>query len=100
MDMLENSHNSNTLKIYGISHNPYTNNYMIVLNDNSSNYCMNCHNKYTNIENKWCKPCQINNLKANFISWTSRNEEIDKFIQEKQLKINNYNDIVFEWIPY
>jgi hypothetical protein len=30
----------------------------------------------------------------------SGNEIIDGFIQEMQLKISNYNDIVFEWIPY
>jgi hypothetical protein len=30
----------------------------------------------------------------------SENEKIDEFIQEKQLKIKDYNDVVFEWIPY
>ncbi|UZO16945.1 uncharacterized protein OCT59_008311 [Rhizophagus irregularis] len=36
------------------------------------------------------------------LNWTSGNEKIDDFIQERQFKINNYgyNDIVFEWIPY
>ena len=33
-------------------------------------------------------------------NWTSGNENIDNLIQEMQLKINSYNDIVFEWIPY
>ncbi len=28
------------------------------------------------------------------------NEKIDNSIQEMQLKIDDYNDIVFEWIPY
>jgi hypothetical protein len=37
-------------------------------------------------------------VQSTFI-WTSQNEKIDEFIQEKQLEIN-YNDIVFEWIPY
>ncbi|GBC40753.2 kinase-like domain-containing protein [Rhizophagus irregularis DAOM 181602=DAOM 197198] len=37
-------------------------------------------------------------IAENFASWTSGNEIIDNFIQEKQL---NYNeDAVFEWIPY
>ena len=27
-------------------------------------------------------------------------KKIDNFIQEIQLKINKYNDIVLEWIPY
>ncbi|UZO16993.1 uncharacterized protein OCT59_008359 [Rhizophagus irregularis] len=34
------------------------------------------------------------------LNWTSGNEKIDDFIQEKQLKIENYDDIVLEWIPY
>jgi hypothetical protein len=29
--------------------------------------------------------------------WISK---IDDFIQERQLKIKDYDDIVFEWIPY
>ncbi|POG66013.1 kinase-like domain-containing protein, partial [Rhizophagus irregularis DAOM 181602=DAOM 197198] len=32
--------------------------------------------------------------------WTSGNEKIDDFIQERQLQINDYNDVVFEWILY
>ncbi|CAB5352620.1 unnamed protein product [Rhizophagus irregularis] len=40
-------------------------------------------------------------LETNFTNWTSRNEKIDDFIQERQLKINNcYEEIVLEWIPY
>jgi hypothetical protein len=85
-------------KIYGISQNPDTKDYIIVLNNNS--YCKECGEIYTNIKNKWCKPCQINNLKQNFANWTSGNKKIDDFIQEKQLKINSYNDAIFEWIPY
>ncbi|CAB5384003.1 unnamed protein product [Rhizophagus irregularis] len=27
-------------------------------------------------------------------------KEIDNFIQERQLNINFYDDVVFEWIPY
>ena len=34
------------------------------------------------------------------LTCSSGNEKIDGFIQEKQLKINNYDDIVLEWIPY
>jgi hypothetical protein len=33
-------------------------------------------------------------------NWINGNEKIDNFIQEMQLKIDDYNDIVFEWIPY
>jgi hypothetical protein len=52
------------------------------------------------MQSKWCKSCQLNNLKEIFINWTSNNEKIDYYIQEMQLGINDYNDIIFEWIPY
>ena len=62
--------------------------------------CNNCGEEYTDINYKWCKPCQTNNLKENFTNWTSGNKKIDGFIQDMQLKINKYSDIIFEWIPY
>ena len=31
---------------------------------------------------------------------TSGNKKIDNLIQEMQFKINNKNDMIFEWIPY
>ncbi|GBC39066.2 kinase-like domain-containing protein [Rhizophagus irregularis DAOM 181602=DAOM 197198] len=84
-------------KIYGISQNPDTKNYIIVLNNS---YCKECGEIYTNVWGKWCKPCGINNLKQNFTNWTSGNKKIDEFIQEMQLLIESYNDIIVEWIPY
>jgi hypothetical protein len=66
----------------------------------SYNECMKCNEVYTDICKKWCKKCQINYLKENFINWTSGNEKIDNFIREKQIEINNPTDIIFEWIPY
>ena len=63
------------------------------------NKCKKCDKEYT--QYRWCKPCQINNFKKNFTNWTSGNEKIDNHIQEMQLKISSdYDDIVFEWIPY
>src|SRR4051794_11658271 len=59
-------------------------------------FCSKCGKKCTNINQKWCKPCQIDNLK----DWTSGNEKIDNFIQEMQLKVKSPWNIVFEWIPY
>uniref|UniRef100_U9UEJ7 Protein kinase domain-containing protein n=1 Tax=Rhizophagus irregularis (strain DAOM 181602 / DAOM 197198 / MUCL 43194) TaxID=747089 RepID=U9UEJ7_RHIID len=83
---------------YGISQNPDTNDYIIVLNNS---YCKECGERYTGVVlQKWCKPCQINNLKHNFTNWTSGNEKIDDFIQEMQLKIERTWDIIVEWIPY
>ena len=83
--------------MYGISQNPDTKDYVIVI---QHGFCEKCDEKYTNIHQKWCKPCQIGNLKGNFTNWTSGNEKIDNIIQEMQLKINHPQNIVFEWIPY
>ncbi|UZO14394.1 uncharacterized protein OCT59_005853 [Rhizophagus irregularis] len=60
--------------------------------------CKYCGEKC--IFDNWCKPCQINNLKQNFTNWTSGNEKVDELIQEIQMKINNYDDIIVEWIPH
>ncbi|GBB99511.1 hypothetical protein RclHR1_35420001, partial [Rhizophagus clarus] len=38
-------------------------------------------------------------LTKNFANWTSGNEIIDNFIQERQSKYNGYGE-VFEWVPY
>src|SRR3954454_5565151 len=62
--------------------------------------CKKCGEEYTHVYRKWCKPCQVENLKENFTNWTSGNEKIDDFIQEMQLKIDIYSDIILEWIPY
>ncbi|CAB4410384.1 unnamed protein product [Rhizophagus irregularis] len=82
--------------IYGITQNPNSNDYIMVLFEDD--YCKNCGEIYQ--YQYWCKICQVNKLKENFINWTSGNEKIDNIIQEMQLKINDYNDIIFEWIPY
>src|SRR5688572_10504330 len=63
-------------------------------------YCEKCYKEYTNADYRWCKPCQINDLKNNFTNWTSGNKKIDGFIQKMQLKIDDFTDIIFEWIPY
>ena len=63
-------------------------------------YCEKCGKEYTIVYSKYCKSCQINNLKKNFANWTSGNEKIDDFIQGMQLRINSYSDIIFEWIPF
>lgn len=85
------------LNTYGITQNPDTNDYIIVLSDR---YCEKCGDEYTSLTYKWCKSCQLNYLKNNFSNWTSGNEKIDNFIRNKQSEINDYDDTVFEWIPY
>ncbi|CAB5321526.1 unnamed protein product [Rhizophagus irregularis] len=82
--------------IYGISQNPNTNDYILVLQNRN---CKRCGKPYSDLKNKWCKLCEINHIQNNFANW-SGNEKIDNFIQEKRIKINGFNDIVVEWIPY
>ncbi|GET02106.1 kinase-like domain-containing protein [Rhizophagus clarus] len=88
--------------IYGISQDPITKDYIIIcINYNHfMKYCLSCAEIYTSTMYRWCKSCQLNFLKENFINWTSRDEKVDTFIQEMQLKINHPTDVVFEWIPY
>src|ERR687884_655293 len=73
------------LKIYGISQNPDTKDYIMVIQDG---YCENGGEKYTNIITKWCRSCQ-----------TSGNEKIDGFIQNKQSEVDIFH-FILEWIPY
>ncbi|CAB4442805.1 unnamed protein product [Rhizophagus irregularis] len=94
---IENDDHSNMITIYGISQNIDTKDYIMVLEDC---YCDNCGKIFTDIKYKWCNLCQINNLKQNFVNWTSGDEKVDKLIQETQLGINNLDDTIFEWIPY
>ncbi|PKK67746.1 hypothetical protein RhiirC2_751330, partial [Rhizophagus irregularis] len=90
----------NKIKIYGISQNPDTNDYMMVLGDHYGEmYCINCEKPYKN-GYKWCEPCQMKYLKGEFKNWTSGNERIDYFIQEMQSKIDCPTDNVFEWISF
>jgi hypothetical protein len=66
-------------------------------------YCEICGEEYVDKDYakcKWCKSCQIRDLKNNFTNWTSGNKIIDNFIQEMQLSINTYYEKVLEWIPY
>jgi hypothetical protein len=63
-------------------------------------YCEKCEEKYANTKYKWCKLCQTNNFKKICMDWTNGNKQINDFIQKMKLKINSWNDTVFEWIPY
>ncbi|CAB5361050.1 unnamed protein product [Rhizophagus irregularis] len=101
-ELLNKGRNSSTLPIYGISQNPDTKNYIIVIQDE---YCEKCGKEYMDLiyyrGKQWCKPCQIDYLKKNLINWTSRNEKVDNFIQDRQLNhVNRYYDPILEWISY
>jgi hypothetical protein len=76
--------------------------YIIIFNRNQylENCCVKCGAYFTNAKNRWCKTCQIDWLRKNFTNWTSESKQLNNLIQEKQLSINDYNDTIFEWIPY
>src|SRR6266498_2927075 len=66
--------------------------------------CEKCGDTYTSVEDRWCKPCQINDLKKKFINWTNGNEIVVdyliQFMQQDKHKPVKPDDIIFEWIPY
>jgi hypothetical protein len=74
-------------RICGITQDTQTKNYMIVL---SNNICKKCNYK-----------CNAMHFQQNFESWTSGNDNIDKFIQGTQLSAHHDNrGKALEWIPY
>jgi hypothetical protein len=83
--------------MHGISQNPDTKDYIIVLQDI---HCEKCGEKYTNKRIKWCESCHINYFKNEFKNWTSGNETIDDIILELQIKIDSFEDKIVEWVPY
>ncbi|POG70769.1 hypothetical protein GLOIN_2v1613237 [Rhizophagus irregularis DAOM 181602=DAOM 197198] len=64
---------------------------------NEVELCNICKQLYTNYQ--WCQQCNVKQFQHNFSKWTSKNEFIDKFIQEAQLNAKNSYEIL-EWIPY
>jgi hypothetical protein len=64
--------------LYGISQDPNTNDYILVQNS----------------------IIQLLKDYINYQSQMSGNNKIDDFIQERQLTINDHDDVIFEWIPY
>ena len=50
--------------------------------------CGECNEPGTGIN--WCKPCNAKRFTENFKNWTSRNKDIDEFIQQSQLNAVYY----------
>ncbi|RGB29822.1 hypothetical protein C1646_766128 [Rhizophagus diaphanus] len=48
---------------------------------------------------RWCKDCETNSMKENFLYWTSENKEIDELIRHTQLNASQTCDYL-EWIPF
>ena len=69
-------------EFYGLTQDPETENYMVVLND----ICEKCN-----------KTCDAIHYQQNFDNWTSGNNDIDKFIQKTQLLAHD-SYRVLEWV--
>ncbi|RGB39882.1 kinase-like domain-containing protein [Rhizophagus diaphanus] len=72
------------LEVIGITQDPKTTNYIMVLKDK----CEKCN-----------RICRAKYFQQNFKNWSSGNNDIDKFIQETQLS-NCYANNALEWIPF
>ncbi|GES97203.1 kinase-like domain-containing protein [Rhizophagus clarus] len=73
---------------YGITQNPETRKYMMILNYK----CEKCN--YI---------CNAIRFRQNFKNWTSGNDDVDKLIQDTQLSAHGNSEIfkkALEWIPY
>jgi hypothetical protein len=70
--------------VYGMSRNPDTKSYVVVLQEKCcKRYCRICGKLKRTI---LCNSCLIDKLKENFTKWTSKNEEIDNFIKKKAIR--------------
>ncbi|GBC08958.1 hypothetical protein RclHR1_08500003 [Rhizophagus clarus] len=80
-----NKSDKSNIKIYGMSQDPDTKDYILILQDS---YCEKCGKMYANMKDvsyKWCKPCQINDFKQNFANWTIEWIPYNKFIDFKEI---------------
>jgi hypothetical protein len=69
----------------------------IKYNSGTRRICENCNQEC--LATLFCEYCIQNYLKANFSNWTSGNNDIDKLIQNCQIKTLHPQTII-EWIPY
>ncbi|PKB97136.1 hypothetical protein RhiirA5_433675, partial [Rhizophagus irregularis] len=73
-------------KVFGITQDPETKNYMMVSNINKCGICY--------------ATCNSMCFQRNFENWTSGNNDIDKFIQDIQLLDHDNANEALEWISY
>src|SRR5260363_245922 len=88
------------LKVYGLTQDTTTNEYMLVFDELGPKrraiygVCASCY-RY-NTSEAWCQTCDPQKTTQ---GWTSGNKEVDNCIQEFQLKATGYDDVI-EWIPF
>ena len=59
--------------------------------------CWECKQPKTHYE--WCRVCNAKRFQQNFKNWSSGNNDVDKLIQNAQLKAKNKNEVI-EWIEH
>ena len=94
------NNSSDVIHCYGITRDPNTNNFIMVMDCNAfSKYgiCKEC--KQFNTDYNWCQSCNSKRLQKDFKNWTSGNHNIDEFIQNAQLKAEHCEEAI-EWIEY
>ncbi|RIB04266.1 hypothetical protein C2G38_695917 [Gigaspora rosea] len=101
IEKLENYMQLKENVVYGITQNPETNQYIVVIPDefNSRRSYLNgkCNScKQYNTSPAWCQSCDPWRTTQ---EWTSKNENIDNFIKELQFKATGYEKVI-EWIPF
>ena len=60
--------------------------------------CKKCKQPNTYYYN-WCHRCNVKHFQQNFKNWTSGNDNVDKFIQKRQLKAKGTCRFL-EWIEH
>ncbi|RIB11753.1 hypothetical protein C2G38_2202656 [Gigaspora rosea] len=99
-NILEMLKEDSEIKVCGLTQDTVTNEYMLVFYGSSSERdvyyekCANC-NRY-NTSHTWCQTCDPLKTKQ---GWTSGNKDADDCIEEFQLKVTSYEDVI-EWIPF
>ena len=80
----------------GISKNPETNNFILVIHC-EFDLCKECNQPNSDVS--WCELCNAKRYQQNFENWTSGNYNVDKFIQNTQLKCKKKTEVL-EWIEH
>ncbi|RHZ84456.1 hypothetical protein Glove_81g73 [Diversispora epigaea] len=66
-------------------------------------YCSDDHfsdKNYTRIDSGYCDLCNKEHFSQEYGTWSCRNVEIDKVIQEFQTSHQGYYEYMLQWIPY
>src|SRR5688572_20091618 len=88
-------------RIHGISKDPTTHNYMLVLDYESENFdqflCSNCKTKELFFD--WCNYCKIEHFNSNYGNIPSDNDDLNIILKSNYCESNKVSEFI-EWISY